>query len=102
MSDPFYILSIDGGGLRGAFAAHLLKRVEEELKIDWCGRFVADGWYQHRVDSGCGVGLRPVGDGFVRVVPQTRPDRVRSAPRSPDWTGVGSSRADTGTASSRP
>ena len=39
MSDPFYILSIDGGGLRGAFAAHLLKRVEEELAIDWRGRF---------------------------------------------------------------
>ena len=39
MSDPFYILSIDGGGLRGAFAAHILKRVEEELAIDWRDRF---------------------------------------------------------------
>ena len=35
MSEPFYILSIDGGGLRGAFAAHVLKRVEEELDMDW-------------------------------------------------------------------
>ena len=39
MSDPFYILSIDGGGLRGAFAAHVLKRMEEELRIDWRTRF---------------------------------------------------------------
>ena len=39
MSRPFYILSIDGGGLRGAFAAHILKRMEEELRIDWVGRF---------------------------------------------------------------
>ena len=39
MSEPFYILSIDGGGLRGAFAAHLLSRVEEELAIDWRHRF---------------------------------------------------------------
>lgn len=39
MSGPFYILSIDGGGLRGAFAAHVLKRVEEELRIDWHDRF---------------------------------------------------------------
>ena len=35
MSEPFRILSIDGGGLRGIFAAHLLKRMEEEWPIDW-------------------------------------------------------------------
>lgn len=39
MSEPFYILSIDGGGLRGAFAAHVLKRMEEELRMDWAGYF---------------------------------------------------------------
>lgn len=39
MSEPFYILSIDGGGLRGAFAAHVLKRVEEELDVDWSSCF---------------------------------------------------------------
>ena len=39
MSERFYILSIDGGGLRGAFAAHFLKRAEEELRLDWRGRF---------------------------------------------------------------
>ncbi len=36
---PFYILSIDGGGFRGLFAAHLLKRMEEEWQIDWRNRF---------------------------------------------------------------
>lgn len=39
MSALFYILSIDGGGLRGAFAAHVLQRMEEELSMDWGGRF---------------------------------------------------------------
>jgi len=32
---PFFILSIDGGGFRGAFAAHVLRRIEEELKVTW-------------------------------------------------------------------
>lgn len=35
MSEPFCILSVDGGGLRGIFPAHLLKRMEEEWLIDW-------------------------------------------------------------------
>ena len=39
MSKPFYILSVDGGGFRGLFAAHLLKRVEETSEIDWRSRF---------------------------------------------------------------
>lgn len=39
MSDGFYILSVDGGGYRGIFAAQLLKRMEEEWPIDWCNRF---------------------------------------------------------------
>ena len=36
---PFYILSIDGGGFRGLFAAHLLKRMEEVWQIDWRNHF---------------------------------------------------------------
>lgn len=39
MGDPFYILSIDGGGLRGAFAAHILQRMEKELRLDWPSHF---------------------------------------------------------------
>ena len=39
MSVPFYILSVDGGGYRGLFAAHLLKRMEEEFQIDWQHQF---------------------------------------------------------------
>ena len=39
MSTPFYILSIDGGGFRGIFAAHILKRMEEEWQIDWQKQF---------------------------------------------------------------
>lgn len=35
MSDSFIILAIDGGGFRGAFAAHILKRIEEEFQINW-------------------------------------------------------------------
>ena len=30
---PFNILAIDGGGLRGLYAAHILKRIHEELNI---------------------------------------------------------------------
>ena len=39
MSKPFYILSIDGGGFRGLFAAHLLKRIEEEWQLNWRSHF---------------------------------------------------------------
>ena len=35
MSEPFHILSVDGGGFRGLFAAHVLKRMEETSDIDW-------------------------------------------------------------------
>lgn len=39
MSGTFYILSVDGGGFRGLFAAHLLRRIEEEWQLDWSDRF---------------------------------------------------------------
>lgn len=39
MSKSFYILSIDGGGFRGLFAAHLLRRMEEEWQLDWRRHF---------------------------------------------------------------
>lgn len=39
MSSDFFILSVDGGGFRGLFAAHLLKRMEEEWQLGWQGRF---------------------------------------------------------------
>lgn len=39
MMCPFYILSIDGGGLRGAFAAHVLRRLEEVFRVDWRDQF---------------------------------------------------------------
>ncbi len=35
----FYILSIDGGGIRGVFAAHILKRIQEELNIKFYEKF---------------------------------------------------------------
>ena len=31
----FLILAVDGGGIRGVFAAHVLQRMEEEYGIDW-------------------------------------------------------------------
>lgn len=36
---PFRILSIDGGGYRGLFAAYLLKRIEEQYNVDWRSYF---------------------------------------------------------------
>ena len=35
MSNKFKILAIDGGGFRGAYSAHLLKRIEEEFAVNW-------------------------------------------------------------------
>ena len=35
----FWILALDGGGLRGAFSAHLLKRIEDEFEIALASRF---------------------------------------------------------------
>ena len=35
MSKTFKILAIDGGGFRGAYSAHLLKRMEDEFSVDW-------------------------------------------------------------------
>ena len=32
---PFQILAIDGGGFRGAYAAHVLARMEEAHGVDW-------------------------------------------------------------------
>lgn len=37
--NSFYILSIDGGGFRGVFAAHVLKRMEDEFRLDWRKKF---------------------------------------------------------------
>ncbi|MBW2570692.1 MAG: patatin-like phospholipase family protein [Deltaproteobacteria bacterium] len=34
MSKPFRILSIDGGGIRGVYPAHILRCIEERLQID--------------------------------------------------------------------
>lgn len=39
MSCRFNILSIDGGGFRGVYPAHLLKRIEDEFEIKWCRDF---------------------------------------------------------------
>lgn len=39
MGRPFFVLSIDGGGLKGVFPAHVLKCVEQKLGIDVRTRF---------------------------------------------------------------
>jgi Patatin-like phospholipase len=39
MGDPFYIISIDGGGFRGVFAAHILARIEKAFDLNWCNKF---------------------------------------------------------------
>lgn len=39
MSKPFYILSVDGGGYRGLFSAHILRRMEETWGLNWHDRF---------------------------------------------------------------
>ena len=39
MGPPFFILAIDGGGYRGLFAAHILRRIEQEWRPDWRDHF---------------------------------------------------------------
>ena len=39
MGAPFFILAIDGGGYRGLFAAHILRRIEEEWAPEWRDHF---------------------------------------------------------------
>lgn len=39
MNDPFYILSVDGGGYRGLFSAHVLRRMEEAWGVSWRDQF---------------------------------------------------------------
>jgi patatin-like phospholipase/acyl hydrolase len=39
MSKPFRILSIDGGGIRGIYAAHVLRCIEERLQINLFDKF---------------------------------------------------------------
>jgi patatin-like phospholipase/acyl hydrolase len=39
MGTPFFILAIDGGGYRGLFAAHVLRRIEQEWRPDWHDHF---------------------------------------------------------------
>ena len=39
MSNVFKILSIDGGGYRGVYAAHILKRIEEQYGVGWINKF---------------------------------------------------------------
>lgn len=39
MTKPFYILSIDGGGYRGLFSAHVLRRMEDAWGIKWHDQF---------------------------------------------------------------
>ncbi|HSN66318.1 MAG TPA: CBASS cGAMP-activated phospholipase [Fusibacter sp.] len=39
IAEKFKILSIDGGGFRGAYSAHILKRIEEEFHIHWKNDF---------------------------------------------------------------
>ena len=39
MSERFWILSLDGGGLRGTYAARLLYDIEKEFGISWTNKF---------------------------------------------------------------
>lgn len=39
MGKTFIILAIDGGGFRGLYAAHILKRIKDEFDIDWIRNF---------------------------------------------------------------
>ena len=50
----FFILTIDGGGIRGIFPAYILKRIKEELKIDFLSKFqIIAGTSTGSIIAGC-------------------------------------------------
>ena len=61
MNQPFQILSLDGGGLKGIFSAALLAHLEEDLNIDITDHFdlITGTSTGGIIALGLGVGMRP-------------------------------------------
>lgn len=90
-----FILSIDGGGFRGLFAAELLRRIEERWQPDWTSRFgLFSGTSSGAILAAglaAGVPAASIVDFYGRYGPAVFRRRLRSWP-----SGLLASRHDAG------
>jgi len=72
------ILSIDGGGFRGVYAAHILHRIEQEFLISWQADFALISGTSTGSIIGAGLACGLSAKKFVNFMKNTANKSLRS------------------------